>query len=187
MTRDLKHDILEKLASTIYGFKAYPSDKKMAMVAEALVAKHPCLEEAGSEIGWNRWKNGIKFKMGNYRNKMRRAVCQVATVNAGKRSRSNPDNEPSHSNIKRSKRVELNFLSNFPKGKDSSCLEQFRQPIVEEVKKTEKNLPLIRKMETTFPLCRQTIVMSCPPANELLDLWPALKIESEVMRISSLK
>ncbi|CAM4606556.1 unnamed protein product [Leuciscus chuanchicus] len=34
-------------------------------------------------------------------------------------------------------------------------------------------------METTFPLHRQTIVMSCPPVNELLDLWPALKIESE--------
>ncbi|XP_077065672.1 uncharacterized protein LOC143718532 [Siphateles boraxobius] len=35
-------------------------------------------------------------------------------------------------------------------------------------------------METTFPLRRQTIVMSCPPVNELMDLWPALKIESEL-------
>ncbi|KAG7517502.1 hypothetical protein JOB18_009424 [Solea senegalensis] len=118
--------------------------------------------------------------MGNFRNKMRRAGCQEVTVNAGKRSRSDPDNEPSHSNIKRPKRAEVNFLPNYPQGKDPSSLEQLRQTIVEEVKKTEKNLPLIRKMmETTFPLRRQTIVMSCPPVNELMDLWPALKIESE--------
>ncbi|XP_041954158.1 uncharacterized protein LOC121713541 [Alosa sapidissima] len=76
VTRDLKHDILEKLASTIYGFKAYPSDEDIAMAAEALVAKHPCLKEAGSETGWNGWKCNLKFKMGNYRIKMRRAGCQ---------------------------------------------------------------------------------------------------------------
>nr|XP_023657687.1 uncharacterized protein LOC111838687 isoform X2 [Paramormyrops kingsleyae]XP_023657688.1 uncharacterized protein LOC111838687 isoform X2 [Paramormyrops kingsleyae]XP_023657689.1 uncharacterized protein LOC111838687 isoform X2 [Paramormyrops kingsleyae]XP_023657691.1 uncharacterized protein LOC111838687 isoform X2 [Paramormyrops kingsleyae] len=181
LTRDLKHDILEKLASTMYSFKAYPNDKEIAKAAEALVAKHPCLKEAGSETGWNGWKNSIKFKMGNYRTKMRRAGCQEVTVNAGKRSRSNPDNEPSHSNIKRPKRAEVNFLPNFPQGKDPSSLDQLRQAIVEEVKKAEKNLPLIRKlMETTFPLRRQTIVMSCPPVKELLDLWPALKMESEL-------
>lgn len=76
MTRDLKHAILEKMASAIYGFKAYPSDKEIAMAAEALVAKHPCLNEAGSVTDWNGWKNSIKFKMGNYRNKMRQAGCQ---------------------------------------------------------------------------------------------------------------
>ncbi|KAJ0039412.1 hypothetical protein NL108_015187 [Boleophthalmus pectinirostris] len=85
LTRDLKHDILENLASTIYGFKAYPSDKEIAMAAEALVAKHPCLKEAGSETGWNGWKNSIKFKMGNFRSKMRRAGCQEVSVNAGKK------------------------------------------------------------------------------------------------------
>ncbi|CAI5669811.1 unnamed protein product [Oreochromis niloticus] len=119
--------------------------------------------------------------MGNYRTKMRRAGCQEVTVNAEKRSRSNPDNEPSHSNNKRPKRAEVNFLPNFPQGKDPSSLDHLRQAIVEEVKKAEKNLPLIRKlMETTFPLRRQTIVMSCPPVKELLDLWPALKMESEL-------
>lgn len=88
LTRDLKHDILEKLAYTLYGFKAYPSDKEIAMAAEALEAKHPCLKESGSETGWNGWKNSIKFKMGNYRNRMRQAGCQEVIVNAGKRSKS---------------------------------------------------------------------------------------------------
>lgn len=187
LTRDKKHDILEKLASTIYGFKAYPSDREIAMAAEALVVKHPCLKEAGSDTGWNGWKNSIKFKMGNYRNKMRRAGCQEVAVNAGKRSRSNPDNEPSHSNIKRPKRAEVNFLPNFPQGEDPSSLEHLRQKIVEEVQKTERNLTLIGKMmQTTFALRRQTIVKTCPPVKQLMDLWPALHMESEVIWISCL-
>ena len=53
LTRNLKHDILEKL-------EAYPSDKEITVAAEALVAKHPFLKEAGSETGWNGWKNSIK-------------------------------------------------------------------------------------------------------------------------------
>lgn len=105
LSRDQKHNILDKLASTIYGFKAYPSDKETAVVDKALVRKHPHLKEAGSDSGW---KNSIKFKMANYRTKMRRAGCQEVTVNAGKRSQRNPENEPSHSNIKRPKCAEVN-------------------------------------------------------------------------------
>ncbi len=117
---------------------------------------------------------------------MRWAGCQEVTINAGKRSRSNPDSEPSHSNIKRPKPAEVNFLANFPQGEDPLSLEHLRLTIVEEVKKTEKNLPLIRKMmQTTFALRQQTTVKSCLPVNELMDLWPALKIESEVIWISS--
>ncbi|KAK1895355.1 Sterile alpha motif domain containing protein 3 [Dissostichus eleginoides] len=64
---------------------------------------------------------------------------------------------------------------------DPSSLEHLRQTIVEVVKKTEMDLPLIKKMmQTTFALRRQTIVRTCPPVNELMDLWPALKMESEV-------
>ncbi|TKS84012.1 Sterile alpha motif domain-containing protein 3 [Collichthys lucidus] len=181
ITRDMKHNILDNLASTIYGFKAYPNDMEIAMAAEALVAKHPCLTEAGSETGWNGWKNSIKFKMGNYRNKMRRAGCREVAVNAGKRSKSHPERESSHSNIKRPKRAEVNFLPNFPEGKNESHLEKLRQMIVDECQKTEKDLSFIRKlMEATFPLRRQTVVVSCPPVNEIMDLWPALKMESEI-------
>ena len=186
LSRDQKHNILDKLASTIYGFKAYPSDKEVAMVAEALVRKHPCLKEAGSDNGWNGWKNSIKFKMGNYRTKMRRAGCQEVAVNAGKRSRKNPENEPSHSNIKRPKRAEVNFLPNFPQGENPSSLDLLRQAIVEEVKKTERNLPLISKMmQNTFALRRQTIVMTSPAVKELMDLWPALHMQSEVIWVNS--
>ncbi|KAL1252218.1 hypothetical protein QQF64_020014 [Cirrhinus molitorella] len=125
----------------MYGYKAYPSDKEIAMVAEALVVKYPCLKEAGSQTGWNGWKNSLKFKMGNYRSKMRRAGSPEITL---------------------------------------------RQNIVDEMKKAEKNLPLIQKMmQTTFALQRQTIVKTCPPVKELMELWPALKMESEFQRITN--
>ncbi|KAI7789727.1 hypothetical protein IRJ41_001288 [Triplophysa rosa] len=50
------------------------------------------------------------------------------------------------------------------------------------MKKADKNLELIRKMmQKTFALRQQTIVNTCPPVKELMELWPALKMESEVM------
>lgn len=52
---DQKHDILGKLAFTIYGFKAYPSDKEVAKAAEVLVAKH--LFKRNTGWNWNGWKN----------------------------------------------------------------------------------------------------------------------------------
>ena len=117
---------------------------------------------------------------------MRRAGCQEVAVNAGKRSRKKPENEPSHSNIKRPKRAEVNFLPNFPQGENPSSLDLLRQAIVEEVKKTERNLPLISKMmQNTFALRRQTIVMTSPAVKELMDLWPALHMQSEVIWVNS--
>ncbi|KAK2907378.1 hypothetical protein Q8A67_006363 [Cirrhinus molitorella] len=40
-------------------------------------------------------------------------------------------------------------------------------------------------MQTTFALQRQTIVKTCPPVKELMELWPALKMESEFQRITN--
>lgn len=73
--RDMKHEILEKLAETIYSFKAYPSDQEFSDVATALIHKRPCLTEPGSVNGCNGWKNSLKFKMGNYRTKLHQAGC----------------------------------------------------------------------------------------------------------------
>ncbi|CAB1350982.1 unnamed protein product [Coregonus sp. 'balchen'] len=99
---------------------AYPNGREIGKAAEALVVKHPCLKEAGSDTGWNGWMNSIKFKMGNYR-----------TRRAGWRRR-------------------------------------------------KRNLPLIdRKMQTTFALRRQGIVTNTSPVKEFLDLWPALRVESQ--------
>ncbi|KAE8278174.1 hypothetical protein D5F01_LYC23762 [Larimichthys crocea] len=40
-SRDMKHDILEKLAETMYSFKAYPDDDDFSSVAKALISNTP--------------------------------------------------------------------------------------------------------------------------------------------------
>lgn len=88
-----KHNILENMAAMLHNFKPYPSDRDMGMAAEAPVKAHPCLKEPGSVSGWYGWKKGLKFKMGNYRTKLARSGCVEVAVNAGRRSRNNPDKE----------------------------------------------------------------------------------------------
>lgn len=83
------------------------------------------------------------------------------SINAGKRSKNNPDNEHPHSNIKRAHRSEVNFLPNFIRGESQATLEQLSLQINEEVEKTQKNLLLIEKLvQKTFALRHQDIVKS---------------------------
>lgn len=114
LTTDQKHEILAKLCSTIYDFKAYPDDRQIGKVAVTLVTKHPCLKVPGSDTGWNGWKTSIKFKMRNLRNKMRKIGFLEVAVSAGKRSQGHPENEPSHSKIKKPRCSKVNYLPNFP-------------------------------------------------------------------------
>uniref|UniRef100_A0A3Q3KYI4 PB1 domain-containing protein n=1 Tax=Mastacembelus armatus TaxID=205130 RepID=A0A3Q3KYI4_9TELE len=154
LSRAQKHDILETLAAKMHCFKAYPNDR---------------------ETGWYGWKNSLKFKMGNYRAKLSRAGFHEVAVNSGKRSRNNPDKQAPHTNIKRPKKAEVNFLPNFPRGQDAASLEQFRVQIADEVKMSEKNLPLITKlMQMTFALQRKEIVSDDLPVEEILERWATL-------------
>lgn len=134
-SRDMKHDILQKLAVTMYSFKAYPEDDDFSSVAKALISKHPGLSEPGPQPGWYGWKNSLKFKMGNYRTKLRKAGCEDVAINGDKRSKSNPQGESSSKNIKRPKRGEANYLPNLPEGRDETSLENARKVLVEEMKK----------------------------------------------------
>lgn len=181
LSKGQKHDILETLAAKIHSFKAYPNDKEVSIVSESLVTKYPCLKEPGSQSGWYGWKNSLKYKMGNFRTRLSRAGFHEVAVNSGKRSRNNPGKQAPHTNIKRPKRAEVNFLPNFPRGEDAASLEQLRLQIVDEVQMTDKNLPLIGKlMQTTFALRRKEVISDEPPVGEILDRWPALKMESQV-------
>lgn len=63
--------ILERLAETIFSYTAYPTGVQILAVVEALVKKYPCLKEPGSVNGLYRWQQRIKYKMGNYRTKLR--------------------------------------------------------------------------------------------------------------------
>ncbi|GAA6094124.1 sterile alpha motif domain-containing protein 3-like isoform X1 [Tachysurus ichikawai] len=143
--RDMKHEVLEKLAEAMYKFKAYPCEVDFNDVAPALVKKHPCLFEPGSSTGWNGWKNSIniKFKMGNYRSKLRRAGCTDVLVNSMKRG-----SQDSPRNVKKPKRFEINFLPNMPSGESESSMESNRLEIVEEMKKRHPSSRLIAQYST---------------------------------------
>lgn len=175
--RDMKHEILEKLAEAIYSFKAYPSDQEFNDVATALIQKHPCLTEPGSVNGCNGWKNSLKFKMGNYRTKLRRAGCTDVASNQGKRKGQAPQRS-----IKRPKRFEVNFLPNFPDGEDETSMESKRKELVEEMKKRRPTAALVTKiMDTTFALRRQELVNLEPPVKDIMERWPALFTEGQVI------
>ncbi|XP_062865607.1 uncharacterized protein LOC134328441 [Trichomycterus rosablanca] len=183
LTQDQKHSILEGMAAEIYRHKAYPSGEQIRKAAEALVSKHPCLRERGSITGYDGWKNSLRFKMGNYRTKLSRVGVKDVAVNAGKRSRSNPEALASRSNIKRPRRGEVNFLPNYPSGENKDTLETMRLEMVEEFKKTiaERDMILIHKhMQRTFALRHEEIVNSAPPITELKDRWPALFCEAQL-------
>lgn len=50
-TPNVKSDILEKLAQSIYTYTAYPSTLQILSVAEALIKAHPCLKDRASFSG----------------------------------------------------------------------------------------------------------------------------------------
>ncbi|XP_056620831.1 uncharacterized protein LOC130434610 isoform X2 [Triplophysa dalaica] len=123
----------------------------------------------------------LKFKMGDYRGKLSRSGCLEVSVNAGKRSKNYPDKEHPHSNIKRARRAEVNFLPNLPKEESQASLEEMRLQIMDEVQKSQQNLRLIEKlMQKTFAIRRLEIIQENPQVKDFLGKWPALRIESQL-------
>ncbi|KAL7881007.1 hypothetical protein SRHO_G00032610 [Serrasalmus rhombeus] len=78
----LKSSILDGLAEEIVKYKLYPTDSDFEEVAKALIKKHPCLTEQGSVTGCSGWKVSLKYKLGNYRTKLRNVGCMEVTVNS---------------------------------------------------------------------------------------------------------
>ncbi|XP_066539631.1 uncharacterized protein [Hoplias malabaricus] len=181
VTKELKHEILERIAERMYTFKAYPDDAEYDEVAAALVKKHPCLTERGSRNGWSGWKNSLKFKMGNYRTKRRKSGSHDVAVNGGKRGMNLPDGEPSRKNIKKAKKCEINFLPDFPDGRDQTSLEAARIVLVEEMRKRTPSVMTVKhNMDLSFALRRKEVVEKKPAICQLVERWPALFQENQV-------
>lgn len=181
VSKELKHDILHRLAETIYSFKAYPTIHDLNAVARALIAAHPCLQEPASPSGCCGWKNSLKDKMGNYRSKMRALGHEDVKVNAGKRGRNTPNGEPPHKNIKKPKKGEVNYLPNIPDGHNNTSLEDARKQLVDEMKKKNPDATLINQnMDVTLSLRRKELVQDKPPVIQVLQRWPALFVENQV-------
>ncbi|CAI5656587.1 sterile alpha motif domain-containing protein 3 isoform X2 [Oreochromis niloticus] len=181
VSKELKHEILERLAESMYSYTAYPTAAQFESVATALINKHPCLQERGSVTRCCGWKNSLKHKMGNYRTKRRQSGCLDVAVNAGKRGRHSSDGQPANKRIKKAKKGEINYLPNFPDGFDQAALEEARKDLADEMQKRTPNGLLVKqKMDQTFALRRKEVVDSEPPINMMVKRWPALFTEDQV-------
>jgi len=172
---------LQKLATTIYDIKAYPNESEFAAVAKALIDKHPCLRETGSQNGYDGWRNSIQFKMGNYRTEIRKAGGEELLINSHRRSRYRPDLPSGRSGIKKPRRAESNFLPNFPTGESSDSQQVTHRMLQEECKKAQHDASVVHSlMLKTFALRRQKIVKEYPPIAVMQNEWPAFFYPSEV-------
>lgn len=71
MDASVKSAIMQDLSKVILSYTAHPSSQQILSVAEALVAKFPCLREPGSFAGLYGRQQRIKNKMHNYRAKLK--------------------------------------------------------------------------------------------------------------------
>ncbi|KAF3851753.1 hypothetical protein F7725_005108 [Dissostichus mawsoni] len=168
----IKSDILNRLAETIYGYKAYPDDSHFCTVAEALIKKHPCLKEPGSFNGCNGWKQRLKYKMGNYRTQLKLQGCPELVVNSLK-SKAATDAFPAKK-VKRPKRAEANFYPSFPTGANLESLEKEILELLTDIRIRNNNRVIADKMAHTFAYRRQEVVNQEPGIKDFKDRWPAL-------------
>lgn len=178
LTRDMKINILDRIAQAVFEVKAYPDQDEIESVASALIESHPCLREPSSEKGYDGWKMSIKYKLGNYRAKLRQAGCTEVSINHKKRSCKGDGASPS---LKRARRGEINHVPDHPDHHNDDSLEDERQALAENFNRKNKNVALIRqKMELTFSLRRKEIIELEPMVSEVMERWPALFCEAVV-------
>jgi len=175
-------DILGNLAETIFEYAAYPSSAQLSQVAEALVKKHPCLKEPGSFNGCYGWIQRLKYKMNNFRSKLRGIGCPEIVVNSLKR-------KPSHEqapakNVKKPKKAEVNYLPPHPQGETIESLEKERMELLCEVMKRDNCQVVAEKMAKTFSLRRQEIIYEAPAIRDFVQRWPALFDATQVKKFS---
>ncbi|XP_076745832.1 uncharacterized protein LOC112433483 isoform X2 [Maylandia zebra] len=171
-------DILRKLAEAIYKYTAYPSSLQISEVAEALTLKHPCLKEPGSFNGCYGWAQRLKYKMNNFRSKLRGLGCPEVEVNSLKRKMT-CDQYPAK-NVKKPKKAEVNYLPPHAQGETSESLEKERIELLSEVMKRDNSRMVAQKMDKTFSLRREEIVKEAPAISDFMKRWPALFSEVQI-------
>ncbi|XP_048868837.1 uncharacterized protein LOC125741668 isoform X1 [Brienomyrus brachyistius] len=176
----LNSDIPEILAETIFRYTAYPSVPQIEAVVEALLKKHPCLREpATSFSGTYGWQQRLKWKMANYRSKMRRRGVPCPELDINSLKRKSPSERNPAKNCKRAKKAEVNYLPPHPSGETNDTLEMERQELLSEVKKKNNTRVIQEKMAKTF-YRRLEVVSGSPGADDFKERWPAFFCEAEV-------
>lgn len=99
----IKSHVLEGLASEIVKYKVYLSSSEFDDVAQSLI-KYSCLKEQGSVTGFYGWKISLKYKMTNYRTRLRNIGCPELSINAVKEKQGamgqSPNQKPKKAEVK---------------------------------------------------------------------------------------
>lgn len=168
-TPKLKSGITEGLVEEIIKYKVYPSNSECDDVCRALITKHPCLKERGSSTGFDGWKASLKYKMSNYRTKLRGLGCTELTINSLK---CKSDGNAFPNRVKKPRRAEVNFCPDYPAGDGKESQEQERGILLTEVQKRNNDDVITKKMERTHR--RMEVIQDMPFIAEFKARWPAL-------------
>nr|XP_046264965.1 uncharacterized protein LOC124069661 isoform X4 [Scatophagus argus]XP_046264967.1 uncharacterized protein LOC124069661 isoform X4 [Scatophagus argus]XP_046264968.1 uncharacterized protein LOC124069661 isoform X4 [Scatophagus argus]XP_046264969.1 uncharacterized protein LOC124069661 isoform X4 [Scatophagus argus] len=182
----VRSEIMERLADYMYSYTAYPTGLQVGQVAEALVQKHPCLTDLGSHNGWIGWMYSLKYKMGNFRSRLRNLGFPEVTCNSLKNKR--PGEMKPAQNVKKARKGEVMYLPHYPSGESSEHQEQQRLKILSELKKRER-ATINELMSNTFAHRRQDVVHLQLSIKEIRERWPALfdvsQVNAEFHRITT--
>ncbi len=175
----VKSDILQKLAESIFKYTAYPTTAQIQCAIQALLQKYPCLKEPGCFSGMHGWQQSLKYKMGNYRSKLRNRELAYPELAVNSLKRKLPTERFPSKNVKKPKKAELNYLPPHPNGESIDTLEKERQALLDEVKKKDNQRVVGEKMSKTS-YRRHEVVNLSPAIKDCLERWPALFSEAQV-------
>lgn len=136
------------------------------------------MREQGSVSGFYGWKISLKYKMANYRTKLRNLGCPELSINSLKHKPADRY-QPAY-NVKKPRKAEINFCPPYPAGETQDSMEAERLALLSEVKKRHNDQVVKEKMAKTFAYRRQEVVKDKPMIGEFKKRWPGLFTVAEV-------
>lgn len=109
------------------------------------IKKHPCLKEQGSVSGYCGWKTILKYKLGDYRTKLRSLGCPAVTLNSLKH-KPESKHSPAHG-VKKVCKTEVNYCPSYLRGETYDSLENMRVSRLSEIKKINNDQTIKMLME----------------------------------------
>lgn len=130
------------------------------------------MKEPGSVTGYGGWKTSLKYKLANYRTKLRRLGCAEVKVNALTHK---PESKCSPAyGVKKAKKAKVNSCPVYPSGETAESLEKIRVALLSEVKEINNKDKEATMMDKTFALRRHEVVREAPMVADFNMRWPAL-------------
>lgn len=120
----------------------------------------------------------LKYKMANYRTKLRNLGCPELSINSLKHKPTDQCH-PAYA-VKKPRKAEVNFCPPYPAGETQDSLESERLALLTEVKKKHNEIVIKEKMARTFAYRRQELVKNNPMIADFKIRWPGLFSVAEV-------